>query len=195
MLLYTALHGAVQVEGDELTGVCLPGQQSDPALLAYLVVPHCIALGAAFAAFLAGLVGSLVTNRPDGRRLLARITVFFILYSVPQACVVASLVWELMERRGWRTELANRPSTEVTEGVILNIVLDCSLQVFILRQFMLVVVGVVTPCWLLSRHTLQAWRRVLTAAPACWRQAKPPTPVFPKVGTRNNPERQVITNI
>ena len=112
----------MQVEGDELTGVCLPGQQSDLALLAYLVVPHCIALGAAFAAFLAGLVGSLVTNRPDGRRLLARITVFFILYSVPQACVVASLVWELLERRGWRTELTNRPSTEVTEGVILYLV-------------------------------------------------------------------------
>ena len=35
----------VQAEGDELTGICLPGQQTEATLLHQLVIPHAIFLG------------------------------------------------------------------------------------------------------------------------------------------------------
>ena len=50
-----------QVEGDELTGVCLLGAQTDASLLHQLVIPHCIFLASAVIFFVSGLVGSFVS--------------------------------------------------------------------------------------------------------------------------------------
>ena len=51
----------LQVEGDELTGVCLLGAQTDASLLHQLVIPHCIFLASAVIFFVSGLVGSFVS--------------------------------------------------------------------------------------------------------------------------------------
>merc|ERR1719219_608684 len=65
-----------QVDGDELTGLCFPGQQSESSLLYLLVIPASVLLGSAF--------------------------LFFLLYGLPQTCVVGSLVYEMIERKHWR---------------------------------------------------------------------------------------------
>ena len=101
------------MEGDELTGVCLPGQQTEASLLTLLAIPATAALAIASIFFLAGLVASLVTPSDATRRLLARVSVLFVLYSLPQSCVVGSLVYEVIERRGWRAEATARPNLEV----------------------------------------------------------------------------------
>ena len=55
----------LQVEGDELTGVCLLGAQTDTSLLHQLVIPHCIFLASAVIFFVSGLVGSFVSYLLD----------------------------------------------------------------------------------------------------------------------------------
>ena len=102
------------IEGDELTGICLPGQQTESTLLYMLIIPCSIALGSAFIFFLSGLIASLILPSENTRRLMARISVFFILYSLPQTCVVGSLVYEMIERPQWRTDVT-RPNIEVRQ--------------------------------------------------------------------------------
>merc|ERR1719232_1101514 len=98
-----------QVEGDELTGVCLLGAQTDASLLHQLVIPHCI---------------FFASSSDASRQLMVRISLFFVLYTPAQACVVGSLVYEVIERKGWREEAGARPNIEV----------------FILRIFMWLIV-------------------------------------------------------
>ena len=80
-----------------------------------IVTPASVMLGSAFLAFLSGLVASLVSPSPQARKLMARISVFFVLYGLPQTCVVASLVYEMVERKHWRQDVANRPNIEVIQ--------------------------------------------------------------------------------
>jgi len=155
-----------QVEGDELTGVCFPGQQTESTLMHMLVIPHCIFLGSAFIFFLSGVVGSLITPSDLNRKLMGRMSVFFILYTLPQFCVVGSLVYELIERKNWRQDAKNRPNIEV----------------FILRIFMWLIVGITSGSWVWSHKTLVSWRNLVRKCFGFWTGAKkPPTPVFPKV--------------
>ena len=58
-------------------------------------------------------MASLVSPSEQARRLMARISVFFVLYGLPQTCVVGSLVYEMIERKHWRQDVANRPNIEV----------------------------------------------------------------------------------
>ena len=149
-----------------MTGVCFPGQQTESTLMQMLVIPHCIFLGPAFKFFLSGLVASLITPSDLNRKLMGRMSVFFILYTLPQFCVVGSLVYELIERKNWREDAKNRPNIEV----------------FILRIFMWLIVGITSGSWVWSHKTLVSWRNLVRKCFGFWTGAKkPPTPIFPKV--------------
>ena len=81
-------------------------------------------------------------------------------------CVVGSLVYEWMERANWKDDPLDRPNIEV----------------FMLRIFMWLVVGVTSGSWVWSMKTLAAWRALGTRCFGFWSGAKkPPTPVFPTV--------------
>ena len=154
------------IPGDELTGICLPGQQTEDTLLRFLVIPTSALLASAFIFFLSGLVASLVSPGASTRKLMARVSVFFTLYCLPQACVAGSLVYEVTERKHWRTEATARPRIEV----------------FILRLFMWLIPGLISCAWIFSHKTLASWRGLFTRCCGLWAGAKkPPTPVFPKV--------------
>ena len=154
------------MEGDELTGICFPGQQTESTLMHMLIIPHSIFLGSAIFFFLSGIVASLMHPTELNRKLMGRISVFFILYTVPQVCVVGSLVYELVERKQWREDLTNRPNIEV----------------FILRIFMWLIVGITSGSWVWSHKTIATWRQLLKKCFGFWTGAKkPPTPIFPKV--------------
>jgi hypothetical protein len=153
------------VEGDELTGTCLPGAQTDSSLLHQLVIPHCILLGLAGIFFLSGFVGSFV-SRSGSRQLTIRISIFAGIYTLAQACVVGSLVYEVLERKGWREEAGRRPNIEV----------------FVLRIFAWLIMGIFSGAWCWSGRSLQSWRHLATTCFGFWTGAKPPpTPVFPTV--------------
>jgi len=161
-----ALH---QAEGDELTGICLPGQQTESTLLHQLVIPHSIFLGSASIFFLAGVVASITNPGERSSRLLARIGIFSIFYTLPQVCVVGSLVYEWIERPLWRKDPTNRPIIEV----------------FMMRISMWLVVGIISGSWVWSQRTVTVWRNWFIG---CWRQGrykKPPTPIFPKVAYKS----------
>jgi len=161
-----------QVEGDELTGVCLLGAQTDASLLHQLVIPHCIFLASAVIFFVSGLVGSFVSSSDASRQLMVRISLFFVLYTPAQACVVGSLVYEVIERKGWREEAGARPNIEV----------------FILRIFMWLIVGVISGAWAWSSKSLNSWKLLASRCFGFWTGSKKPdTPVFPTVAYQAAP--------
>ena len=110
--------------------MCLPGQQSEETLLYMLVTPTSVMLGSAFLAFLSGLVASLVSPSPQARKLMARISVFFVLYGLPQTCVVGSLVYEMIERKHWRQDVVNRPNIEVMQYSTVPVVRMVVISIF-----------------------------------------------------------------
>merc|ERR1719222_271707 len=161
-----------QVEGDELTGVCLLGAQTDASLLHQLVIPHCIFLASAVIFFVSGLVGSFVSPSDASRQLMVRLSLFFVLYTPAQACVVGSLVYEVIERKGWREEAGARPNIEV----------------FILRIFMWLIVGVISGAWAWSSKSLSSWKQLANRCFGFWTGTKKPaTPVFPTVAYQAAP--------
>eukprot|EP00088_Acartia_fossae_P068565 TRINITY_DN8725_c0_g2_i4.p1 TRINITY_DN8725_c0_g2~~TRINITY_DN8725_c0_g2_i4.p1 ORF type:complete len:618 (+),score=97.25 TRINITY_DN8725_c0_g2_i4:72-1925(+) len=158
-----------QIEGDELTGICLPGQQTEQGLLNFLIIPFSFYLGSASFFFLSGVVGSLVNPGEESRKLLARIGLFSIFYTIPQVCVLASMVYEWIERPSWR-------SLSSTSSIV---------EMFMLRISMWLVVGIISGAWILSHRTISVWKQFLTSC--SWNQSKPSTPVFPKVAYRPAP--------
>ena len=115
---------------------------------------------------------------------MARISVFFVLYGLPQTCVVGSLVYEMIERKHWRQDVANRPNIEVRLQLLqvtgqINVPLP---QVFILRIFMWLIVGIIASSWVWTRKTVQTWGSCFDFCFGRWNgNKKPPTPVFPKI--------------
>ena len=87
---------------------------------------------------------------------------------VSQACVVGSLVYEVIERKGWREEAGARPNIEVCLEIdsrvsfvsfqwIFNFM---CFQVFILRIFMWLIVGVISGAWAWSTKSLSSWKHL-----------------------------------
>ena len=102
------------VDGDPLTGACLVGGRSLAHQRWFLLAPLAagLLLGASF--LLAGFValcrvrGALKQHRGAQdrlERLMLRIGVFSVLYTVPAALVVASLVYEQHRREDWERAL------------------------------------------------------------------------------------------
>ncbi|EEC00899.1 frizzled-4 [Ixodes scapularis] len=141
------------VDADELTGTCFVGNQNRHALLGFVVLPSIVYLlvGAIFLAW--GIVTMMrsrdsLGHAPKADKLeiiMIRVGIFAVLYMVPAACVLASYIYEYSYRDEWLAAgSAFRPN----------------LEVFTLRIFMSLVVGITTGLWTWSsRVPLAACRR------------------------------------
>lgn len=140
------------VDADELLGMCGVGNQKTSTLIAFAIVPNSIflVLGAFF--LLAGLFALMKIRRhvkSDGVKtdklevLMVRIGVFSVLYIVPAACVIACNLYEVMNRESWHKRHQPR---------------NPDIELFMLKTFMSLVVGITSGVWIWSVKTLQSWR-------------------------------------
>ena len=143
------------VDGDELTEMCYVGSQNTNSLMAFVIAPLLayLLLGTSF--LLAGFVSLFRIRkqvRSDGHKtqklemLMVRIGIFSVLYIVPATCVVACHLYEYTNRQVWYS-----PLTNVGDSVSPN------LEIFMLKIFMALVVGITSWVWLWSSKTLAAW--------------------------------------
>ncbi|CAB3364860.1 Hypothetical predicted protein [Cloeon dipterum] len=158
------------VDADELTGVCYVGSQNSRALQLCVLLPHCVYLFAGVFFLIVGMwtmpkskaVGArpatvYVPNGGRGRlqaaegrdpaqqeALLVRVGVLCFLCAVPQLCVVASLIYEVLHRDEWLKKTAMP-----------------SLWVFMVRLFMLLAAGVASIIWVWSARTPKRWHAFL----------------------------------
>ncbi|XP_071801085.1 frizzled-4-like [Asterias amurensis] len=138
------------VDADELTGMCYVGNQNLDALTGFVLAPlfTYLVLGTLF--LLAGFVSlfkirSVMKN--DGtktdklERLMVKIGLFSVLYTVPATIVVACHFYERSNRTLW-----------LFAGLTPNV------EVYMLKIFMSLVVGVTSGMWIWSAKTLVSWR-------------------------------------
>ena len=148
------------VDGDPISGVCYVGNQSIDNLRGFVLVPLFVYLIIGTSFLLAGFVSLFrIRNviKQQGRtktdkleKLMIRIGVFSVLYTVPATIVIVCYFYEQHYRLLWE-ESYNCPCLDHYHRP--------DYSVFMLKYFMCLVVGITSGFWIWSGKTLDSWRR------------------------------------
>lgn len=158
-----------QVEGDMLTGVCYVGVYSVDALRAFVLVPLILYLFTGTSFLLAGFA-SLLRIRTIMKhvgaetkkleKLMVRIGVFGVLYTVPASIVIACCFYEQAFRpqwdRTWHIRTCRHFAVPCPAGNVAPVTPDFT--VFMLKYLMTLMGGITLGFWVWSEKTLQSWQ-------------------------------------
>ncbi|KAE8622401.1 hypothetical protein XENTR_v10005226 [Xenopus tropicalis] len=162
-----------KVGGDELTGLCYVGGSDPSALTGFVLVPLSCYLVTGTSFLLTGFVALFHirrvmktggTNTEKLEKLMVKIGVFSILYTVPATCIIVCCFYERLNLAHWDSR-AREESCRTVPGSARP---DCNLPhsipsvaVFMLKIFMSLAVGITSGVWVWSSKTLQAWQGIL----------------------------------
>lgn len=148
-----------KVDSNELTGMCFVGNHDKWASLIYIIIPisFLLLLGEIF--LLAGFAALLrvrtnLKTRIDNsnvhklEKLMAKIGIFAILYTVPVVCVLGSYIHQSLNIDIWRCMSADAANQEMTDSV-------ATVEIYMLQIFMSFVVGIMTVMWVAGGKTLR----------------------------------------
>lgn len=176
------------VDGDPVAGICYVGNQNLENLRGFVLAPLVVYLFTGSLFLLAGFVSlfrirSIIkqggTKTDKLERLMIRIGLFTVLYTVPATIVVACLVYEQYYRPGWERELACSCLSERQRSGV-----GPDYAIFMLKYFMCLVVGITSGVWIWSGKTLESWRRFVARCCPCWLQkANVPPSMYSEAST------------
>uniref|UniRef100_A0A8D0GKE0 Frizzled-5 n=1 Tax=Sphenodon punctatus TaxID=8508 RepID=A0A8D0GKE0_SPHPU len=149
------------VDGDPVSGICYVGNQNIDKLRGFVLAPLVVYLFTGTMFLLAGFVslfrirsvikqGGTKTDKLE--KLMIRIGIFTVLYTVPATIVVACYIYEQHYRENW--EMAQNCSCSGDKHK-----LKPDYAVFMLKYFMCLVVGITSGVWIWSGKTLESWRQ------------------------------------
>ena len=162
-----------KVDGDELSGVCFVGLSDLSALRGYVLAPLFVYffVGATF--LLAGFVSLFrvrsvlkddYSKREKIEKLMIRIGVFSILYTLPAVSVLGCLFYEQSNREKWQDSWKDRwvyqercEEQTCPEYPVANDKPDFT--VFMVKYLMFLIVGITSGFWIWSSKTINAWRK------------------------------------
>ncbi|XP_062852955.1 frizzled-7b isoform X1 [Trichomycterus rosablanca] len=159
-----------QVDGDLLTGVCFVGIQDITALRGFVLAPLFVYLFIGTSFLLAGFVSLFrirTIMKHDGtkteklEKLMVRIGVFSVLYTVPATIVIACYFYEQAFRKQWEKtwhmQTCKRFAVPCPAADFAPMSPDFT--VFMIKYLMTMIVGITSGFWIWSGKTLQSWRR------------------------------------
>jgi len=159
-----------RVDGDELTGLCYVGNQDTAALTGFVLAPLIVYLLVGTLFILSGFVALFrIRNnlKNDGgtnirklEKLMAKIGIFSVLYAVPATCVIGCYFYERINFQNW-TDMSKGIPCRPLKGGQKDCVLDKSIptvEVYMLKIFMSLVVGITSGMWIWSHKTVHSWR-------------------------------------
>ncbi|XP_076130269.1 frizzled-9 [Alosa pseudoharengus] len=159
-----------KVAGDELTGLCYVGSMDVTALTSFVLVPLACYLVVGTSFILTGFVALFHirkvmktggTNTEKLEKLMVKIGVFSILYTVPATCVIICLFYERLNMDYWRYRALEGKCVAFPGRRSEDCSLDASVPtvaVFMVKIFMSLVVGITSGVWVWSPKTLQTWQ-------------------------------------
>lgn len=159
-----------KADGDELTRACFVGNHDPDALGGFVIAPLCIYLVLGSLLFIYGFT-SLVTIRSVIRqshsktdkleKLMVRVAVFSILYAVPTAIVIGCLFYENQNHDSWKypSDGSCSPSRRWPNNRCNGSEAKASL--FMVKLFMILIVGLTSGIWIWSSKTVDTWKRRL----------------------------------
>ena len=167
-----------KVDGDELSRVCFVGAQDSEALAGFVIAPLCIYLILGTTFIISGFTALFRIReviKHDRRRsdklekLMIRIGVFSVLYTVPATIVVGCYFYEYFTREIWTT-YSKVDYTNIVSG--LGTISQCqdteatcqraSAPVFYVKFLMSLIVGVTAGVWSWSGKTVSSWKNFIT---------------------------------
>uniref|UniRef100_G3NV22 Frizzled class receptor 7b n=1 Tax=Gasterosteus aculeatus TaxID=69293 RepID=G3NV22_GASAC len=159
-----------RVDGDVLTGVCFVGIFNVDALRGFVLAPLFVYLFIGTSFLLAGFVSLFrirTIMKHDGtkteklEKLMVRIGVFSVLYTVPATIVIACYFYEQAFRehwqRTWHMQTCKRFAVPCPVHNFAPMTPDFT--VFMIKYLMTMIVGITSGFWVWSGKTLQSWRR------------------------------------
>ncbi|XP_021573909.1 frizzled-10, partial [Carlito syrichta] len=161
-----------RVAGDELTGVCYVGSMDGSALTGFVLVPLACYLVVGTSFLLSGFVALFHIRRvmktggentDKLERLMVRIGVFSVLYTVPATCVIACYFYERLNLDYWKalaTQHQCRLNNQTRAPDCLMATSIPAVEIFLVKLFMLLVVGITSGMWIWTSKTLQSWQDV-----------------------------------
>ncbi|XP_075813479.1 frizzled-10 [Microtus pennsylvanicus] len=161
-----------RVAGDELTGVCYVGSMDVNALTGFVLVPLACYLVIGTSFILSGFVALFHIRRvmktggentDKLEKLMVRIGVFSLLYTVPATCVIACYFYERLNMDYWKmlaTQHKCKMNNQTKTPDCLMTTSIPAVEVFMVKVSMLLVVGITSGVWVWTSKTLQSWQHV-----------------------------------
>ncbi|KPP63878.1 frizzled-10-like [Scleropages formosus] len=163
-----------KVAGDELTGVCYVGSMDVKALTGFVLIPLSCYLVVGTSFLLSGFVALFHIRRvmkTEGEntdkleKLMVRIGVFSVLYTVPATCVIACYFYERLNMDYWQIKAREQTCVEgggqEPEACVMKSSIP-AVEIFMVKIFMLLVVGITGGMWIWTSKTLQSWQNVFS---------------------------------
>ena len=148
------------VDGDPVAGVCYVGNQNIKNLWGFVMAPLFFYLMTGTLFLLAGFVSLFrirkvikqqgTTRTEKLERLMIRIGVFSVLYTVPATIVIACYFYEQYYKELW-AEAYNCQYCEKNKY-------KPDYSIFMLKYFMCLVVGITSGFWIWTGKTLDSWK-------------------------------------
>ncbi|XP_069476234.1 frizzled-10 [Ambystoma mexicanum] len=178
-----------RVAGDELTGLCYVGSLDVNAVTGFVLIPLACYLVIGTSFILSGFVALFHIRRvmktggentDKLEKLMVRIGVFSVLYTVPATCVIACYFYERLNMDHWRTlAIQERCRLDNQTGGP-----DCTMatsvpavEIFMVKIFMLLIVGSTSGMWIWTSKTFQSWQNVCSSRLKTRGHRKPPTAI------------------
>lgn len=157
------------VDGDSVAGICYVGNQNLDNLRGFVLAPLVIYLVMGTVFLLAGFVSmfrirSIIkqggTKADKLERLMVRIGIFTVLYTVLAAVIVSCYVYELYNREAWENAHACSCASEKSAQ-------RPDYGVLMLKYFLCLSVGITSGAWTWSWKTLDSWRSLCARRYGC----------------------------
>uniref|UniRef100_A0A672MTD4 Frizzled-9 n=1 Tax=Sinocyclocheilus grahami TaxID=75366 RepID=A0A672MTD4_SINGR len=174
-----------KVAGDELTGLCYVGSMDSNALTGFVLIPLSCYLIVGTSFILTGFVALFHirkimktggTNTEKLEKLMVKIGVFSILYTVPATIVIICYFYERLNMEYWKFKALENKCVSFPGRRSEDCTLDLSVPtvaVFMLKIFMSLVVGITSGVWVWSSKTLQTWQGLCNRRLAVQTNRKP----------------------
>lgn len=157
-----------QIDGDVLSGVCFTGLSNLDTLRGFIITPLLVYLVLGTSFLLAGFVSLCrirTAMKADGSRtdkldkLIMRIGVFSVLYTLPAVIVIVCHFYEHNNRLDWmKSWHARACQMGFSCPPIRDQLTKPEFTYFMLKYLMMLIVGVTSGFWIWSTKTLNSWK-------------------------------------
>nr|Q08464.1 RecName: Full=Frizzled-2; Short=Fz-2; Short=rFz2; Flags: Precursor [Rattus norvegicus]AAA41172.1 Drosophila polarity gene (frizzled) homologue [Rattus norvegicus] len=162
-----------QIDGDLLSGVCFVGLNRLDPLRGFVLAPLFVYLFIGTSFLLAGFVSLFrirTIMKHDGtkteplERLMVRIGVFSVLYTVPATIVIACYFYEQAFREHWERSWVSQHCKSLAIPCPAHYTPRTSpdFTVYMIKYLMTLIVGITSGFWIWSGKTLHSWRKFYT---------------------------------
>ena len=174
------------VDGDQLAGLCYTGGSNPVGLGVFVFLPLTVYLFLGLVFLLIGFT-SLVNIRREVQndpmksrklgRLILRIGIYSLLYTIPNVILLVLYVYELAKSRDWELHYVRAcgDNGDITSSPSCQGEQQPSFAAFLIRYIMLFTIGICSTSWILSSKTFAAWHRFFCSCGCNNGKAETPT--------------------